>query len=36
MTAMPEDFYVTRTGMSINTNHAIFNVPGVDKVFATI
>lgn len=33
---MIEDFCVTKTGMSINPNHAIFNVPGIDKIFATI
>jgi len=30
------NLYVTKTGMPIDTSHAFFNIPGIDKVFPTI
>lgn len=36
MATTEENLYVTRTGMKVDTSHAFFNIPGVDKLFPTI
>jgi len=36
MTAHNKDLYITQTGMTIDPDHAYFNIMGVDKVFNTI
>lgn len=36
MATTTKDVYITKTGMPINTKHAVFNLPGATKVFPTI
>lgn len=36
MAETTETLYVTKTGMPVDTSHAFFNIPGIDKVFPTI